>query len=172
MKKHKPILSGKIYFCMPTSVSRPITQRAPRCYAVRKSGIHGKGVFATVVIPKGTRIIEYKGQHLSSQEADARYGPNAKMEIVLLFAVDESTVIDASVRGNSARFINHSCSPNCLAVMEDGRIFIEALRQIKPGKELFYDYGLELDALDKKKSAKLYPCHCGSRKCRGTLAAP
>lgn len=157
---------------MPTSGNRPTAQRAPRIYAVRKSGIHGKGVFATTVIPKGTRIIEYKGQRLSPQEADARYGPNAKMEIVLLFSVDESTVIDAAVRGNAARFINHSCSPNCQAVMEDGRIFIEALRQIKPEEELFYDYGLELDARQKKKSAQLYPCHCGSRKCRGTLAAP
>lgn len=157
---------------MPTSVSSPTTRRAPRLYVVRKSGVHGKGVFAAAVIPKGTQIIEYKGQRISSQEADARYGPNAKLEIVLLFSVDESTVIDASVRGNSARYINHSCSPNCQAVMEDGRIFVEALRQIKPGEELFYDYGLELDVREKKNSAKLYPCHCGSRKCRGTLAAP
>ena len=117
---------------MPTSGTRPTAQRAPRIYAVRKSGIHGKGVFATTVIPKGTRIIEYKGQRLSPQEADARYGPNAKMEIVLLFSVDESTVIDAAVRGNAARFINHSCAPNCQAVMEDERIFIESLRRIKP----------------------------------------
>jgi SET domain-containing protein len=155
---------------MPTSVSRPTTQRAPRCYVVRKSGIHGKGVFATAVIPQGTRIIEYKGQRISSQEADARYGPNEKTKIVLLFSVDESTVIDAAVRGNAARFINHSCEPNCEAVMEDGRIFIEALRQIKPGEEFFYDYDLELDAREKKNSTKLYPCYCGNQKCRGTLA--
>jgi SET domain-containing protein len=118
------------------------------------------------------RIIEYKGKRLSSAEADAHYGPNEKTAIVLLFSVDESTVIDAAVGGNAARYINHSCSPNCEAVMEDGRIFIEARRRIEPGEELTYDYHLELDARERRKSAQLYPCRCGSRRCRGTLAAP
>jgi len=157
---------------MPLPFSSPTPRRALRLYTVRKSGIHGKGVFATAVIPKGTRIIEYKGQRISTQEADARYGPNAKTEIVLLFSVNDSIVIDAAVRGNAARFINHSCSPNCEAVMEDEHIFIEALRRIEPGEELSYDYRLELDERERKNSAKWYPCHCGSRRCRGTLAAP
>jgi hypothetical protein len=157
---------------MPRSVNNSVPQRTSRLYAVRQSGIHGKGVFATTTIPKGARIVEYRGQRISPEEADARYRNQDKADIVLLFAVDESTVIDAAVHGNAARFINHSCAPNCEAVLEDGRIFIEALRQIQPGEELCYDYGLELDEREKKNSAKLYPCHCGSRKCRGTLAAP
>lgn len=150
----------------------PLTtvQCVPRRYVVRKSGIHGKGVFAATVIPKGTRIIEYKGKRLSTEEADAQYGPNDTTAIVLLFSVDESTVIDAAVGGNAARFINHSCSPNCEAVEENGRIFIESLRRIEPGEELSYDYHLELDAKERRKSAQLYPCRCGSRRCRGTLA--
>jgi SET domain-containing protein len=129
-------------------------------------------VFAATVIPKGTRIIEYKGKRMSSAEADAHYGPKEKTVLVLLFAVDESTVIDAAVGGNAARYINHSCSPNCEAVMEDRRIFIESLRRIEPGEELSYDYRLELDAYERRKRRKLYPCCCGSRRCRGTLAAP
>ena len=156
---------------MPKRSQTTTVQRAPRCYVVRKSGIHGKGVFASTMIPKGTRIIEYKGKRLSTEEADAQYGPNDTTAIVLLFSVDESTVIDAAIRGNAARYINHSCSPNCEAVMEDGHVFIESIRRIEPGEELSYDYHLELDAKERRKSAQLYPCHCGSRRCRGTLAA-
>jgi SET domain-containing protein len=158
---------------MPT-YSTPSKKRrsTPRLYLVRKSAIHGKGVFASARIPKGTRIVEYKGKRITPQEADARYGPKDTTAIVLLFSVDESTVIDAAVGGNAARFINHSCTPNCEAVLENGRIFVEALRDIEPGEELFYDYGLELDERERKSSAQLYPCHCGSRRCRGTLAAP
>lgn len=157
---------------MPACSEISTTRRAPRLYVVRKSGIHGKGVFASTVIARGTRIIEYKGKRISPEEADAQYGPNETTAIVLLFSVDEATVIDAAVGGNAARFINHSCSPNCEAVTEDGRIFIEARRRIEPGEELTYDYHLELDARERRRSTKLYPCHCGSRRCRGTLAAP
>jgi len=152
--------------------SSTTVQRAPRRFVVCKSGIHGKGVFAATEIPKGTRIVEYKGKRLTPAEADAQYGPNDPSAIILLFSTDASTVIDAAVGGNSARFINHSCSPNCEAVEENGRIFIESLRRIKPGEELSYDYHLELDAKERRKSKQLYPCHCGSRRCRGTLAAP
>jgi hypothetical protein len=155
---------------MPIRSETSTTRRAPRLYVVRKSGIHGKGVFASTVIPKGARIIEYKGERISPQEADARGGSQDETAVVLLFSVDEATVIDAAVGGNAARFINHSCSPNCEAVMEDGRIFIDARRRIEPGEELTYDYHLELDARERRRSAKLYPCHCGSRRCRGTLA--
>lgn len=157
---------------MPNHAKITTTRRVPRLYVVRKSEIHGKGVFAATVIPKGARIIEYKGERISPQEADARGGSHDDKTIVLLFSVDESTVIDAAVGGNAARFINHSCSPNCEAVLENGRIFIEARRRIEPGEELTYDYHLELDARERKRSAQLYPCHCGSRRCRGTLAAP
>ena len=157
---------------MPKKSISTKARRTPRLYTVRKSGIHGKGVFAATVIPKGARIIEYKGKRMTTEEADAHYGPYEKTEVVLLFSVDDSTVIDAAVGGNSARFINHSCAPNCEAVDENGRIFIESLRRIEPGEELAYDYNLQLDARERRKSAELYPCRCGSRRCRGTLAEP
>jgi hypothetical protein len=81
-------------------------------------------------------------------------------------------VIDAKHGGNSSRWINHSCKPNCEADEEGGRVFIKALRNIKAGEELFYDYGLIIDAPYTKKLLAEYPCWCGAKNCRGTLLAP
>jgi SET domain-containing protein len=150
------------------------TQRGPRrLFTVRQSLIHGRGVFAAVEIPKGTRIIEYTGERISHDEADARYsGSTDRTALVLLFAIDKHTVIDAAVGGNAARFINHSCTPNCRSIMADGRIFIEARRRIAPGEELTYDYRLDVGAAERKRGVALYPCACGSTRCRGTLIAP
>jgi hypothetical protein len=154
------------------STTVPTPRRPPRLFIVRHSPIHGRGVFATVEIPKGTRIIEYTGERISHDEANARYSSTDGAALVLLFTVDKTTVIDAAVGGNDARFINHSCTPNCRSVKEDGRIFIEARRRIAPGEELTYDYRLEVNALERKRGAVLYPCACGSARCRGTLIAP
>lgn len=141
-------------------------------YKVKHSPIHGYGVFARKDIKKGTRILEYRGERISHEEADSRYNDadNAHAHIVL-FAVDEDTVIDGGVDGNDARFVNHSCKPNCEAVNEDGRIFIESIKKIKKGKELFYDYSLELDEDGDAENAHLYKCHCGAKKCRGVMLA-
>ena len=81
-------------------------------------------------------------------------------------------MIDAKHGGNSSRWINHSCKPNCEADEEGGRVFIKALRNIKAGEELFYDYGLIIDAPYTKKLLAEYPCWCGAKNCRGTLLAP
>ena len=86
-----------------------------------------------------------------------------------LFAIDEDTVIDAARKGNVTKYINHSCDPNCEAVDYDGRIFIEALRDIAPGEELFYDYAYDLDEPLTRSLKKKYPCYCGSANCRGTI---
>jgi SET domain-containing protein len=86
--------------------------------------------------------------------------------------VDEDRVIDAKFGGNSARWINHSCNPNCYADERDGRVFITALRNIAAGEELNYDYGLIIDERYTKKLKAEYPCWCGSPNCRGTLLAP
>lgn len=152
----------------------PATQpRSPRLFTVRRSAIHGRGVFAAAPIVEGTRIIEYVGERISHAEADVRYGgeydPSA---IVLLFIADKNTVIDAGVGGNSARFINHSCAPNCQSVREKGRVFIEALRDISPGEELTYDYRLELSEQETALRQDQYHCRCGSAKCRGFLFVP
>jgi hypothetical protein len=140
---------------------------------VRRSGVHGKGVFALRPIPAGTRIIEYKGELISWPEALRRHPhdpdhPNH----TFYFHVDDDHVIDGKVDGNAARWINHSCAPNCEANDEDGRIFIEALHDIEPGEELFFDYGLVIDARLTARLKKEYACHCGSPSCRGTMLAP
>lgn len=124
-------------------------------------------------IRKGQRIIEYVGERITQEEADRRYDDD-KMDRhhTFLFAVDDDVIIDAAVKGNDARFINHSCDPNCQAVDEDGRIFIEAIRNIQPGVELAYDYRYERDPDDGPKREALYPCRCGTVRCRGTLLAP
>jgi hypothetical protein len=86
-----------------------------------------------------------------------------------LFLVDKNVVIDAAVGGNDARFINHSCEPNCEPVNESGRIYIEALRSISPGEELTYDYSLTRDEQDDEQTEIDYACRCGARRCRGTM---
>jgi hypothetical protein len=95
-----------------------------------------------------------------------------KRHHTFLFALDSGKVIDADVGGNDARFINHSCDPNCEAIEEDDRIFIEALRTIQPGEELNYDYAYERTSATTPEDEALYKCLCGSPKCRGSILAP
>ena len=143
-----------------------------RTIQVKKSGVHGKGVFAARDIVKGETLIEYVGEIISAQEAEDRHphDPNDPNH-TFYFQVDDDKVIDALHGGNSARWINHSCSPNCKPVVEDGRVFIKAKKDIKQGDELNYDYGLIIEARMTKKLMAQYPCWCGSPKCRGTLLA-
>jgi hypothetical protein len=137
---------------------------------VAASKISGRGAFAAKPIRKGARIIEYLGERISSTEADSRYeGAPAAHPRVLLFTVDEKTVIDAGVGGNEARFINHSCEPNCESVTIAGRVWIYALRNIRAGEELTYDYNLTGEPQDRRSQGRLYPCNCGSETCRGTM---
>ncbi len=141
-----------------------------RRYSVRKSGIHGRGVFALADIPKGTRLMEYLGERITHDEADRRYAEeHENSPHTMLFAVDDEVVIDATLKGSSARFINHSCSPNCEAIEEEGRIFIETIKPVKAGAELTYDYNLVLDEPHTPSVKRLHACFCGTRKCRGTI---
>ena len=137
---------------------------------VKRSAIAGKGAFARKAIPKGTRIIEYKGQRIDADEADRRYDDDA-MDVhhTFLFGLEDGTCLDAAVRGNDARFINHSCDPNCEAVEEGDRIFVEALRDIERGEELVYDYAYEREGRMRPEWKRLYACRCGSKKCRGMI---
>jgi SET domain-containing protein len=140
---------------------------------VRRSGVHGKGVFALVRIAPGERIIEYKGERISWKEALRRHPHDpANPDHTFYFHIDDKHVIDANVGGNAARWINHACVPNCEANEHDGRIYIEALRSIRPGEELFYDYGLVIDERYTPKVKKQFECRCGRPKCRGTMLAP
>jgi SET domain-containing protein len=142
-------------------------------YRVRRSKIHGTGVFATRRIPKGERVVEYLGERVSHAEADRRYADKADDDNhTFLFTVDARVVIDAGVGGNAARWINHSCDPNCETVVEDRRIFIEAIRDIEAGDELVYDYMIERDASDPPNIDLVFSCRCGAAACRGTMLLP
>jgi len=142
-------------------------------FEVRRSSIQGRGAFARRKIRKGTRIIEYTGERVSHEEADRRYDDeHMKRHHTFLFTLDRKTCIDAAVNGNDARFINHSCDPNCEAVIDGAHIYIEALRTIQPDEELVYDYQYEREDDATDDDEKLYPCRCGSPKCRGTILAP
>lgn len=136
--------------------------------------MQGLGAFAVRRIPAGTRLIEYTGARLTAADADAKEpdspadgGPHH----TYLFAIDDDVVIDAGVGGNDARFINHSCDPNCDAVVEDGRIWIDAIRDIESGEELAYDYAYVLKERHSPAAKRRYPCHCGAAICRGTILA-
>ncbi len=136
----------------------------------RRSGVHGKGVFALTDFAKGETIIEYVGEIISWKEALRRHphdptDPNH----TFYFHIDEKHVIDAKYGGNSSRWINHSCKPSCEPDEENGRVFIKAIRDIKAGEELNYDYGLVIDAPMTPELKLEYPCWCGAKKCRGTL---
>ena len=140
---------------------------------VRRSGVHGKGVFAVQKIAEGETIIEYVGEVINWKEALRRHPHDPKdPNHTFYFHVDEDHVIDAKVGGNSSRWINHSCDANCEADEDEGRVFIKALRNIKPGEELNYDYGLIIDEPYTRKLKAEYPCWCGAKLCRGTLLAP
>ena len=141
-------------------------------YSVRTSKIHGRGVFARRPIRKGTRVIEYTGPIISTKEAD-KIGEKTENghSHTMLFTVDENRVINGN-EGGDARYINHSCSPNCEAIQDGDRIFIESLRSIKKGEEITYDYYLQVEGKITDKVKKEYACFCGSPNCRGTQIAP
>ena len=153
----------------------PSTRRAPRApyFEVRKSQVHGRGAFALRRIRTGTRIVEYLGERVSHDEADRRYEDRDERDShTFLFIVDARTVIDAGVGGNDARFINHSCEPNCETVIERSRVYIEAVRTIRPGEEICYDYRLGRTEDDPPDIDAIYACRCGRANCRGSMLWP
>ena len=140
---------------------------------VRSSGVHGKGVYAVVHIEAGDKIIEYKGERIDWDVALDRHPHDpAQPNHTFYFSLETGQVIDALYGGNRARWINHSCEPNCEADEVDGRVFIKALRDLAPGEELFYDYGLTIDERYTKKLKQEYACYCGAADCRGTMLTP
>ena len=140
---------------------------------VGASPLHGLGVFAARRIPRGTRVIEYLGERVSHEEADRRYHhKDADDSHTLLFIVDSHSVIDAGVDGNEARFVNHSCAPNCESVIESQRVYIDALRTIEPGEELTYDYQIQREAGDPPDIDAIFACRCGVERCRGSMLWP
>jgi uncharacterized protein len=141
---------------------------------VRRSGVHGKGVFAVKPIEPGDTLIEYTGEVIPWQEALDRHPHDpSQPDHTFYFQLDDGErVIDALYGGNAARWINHACEPNCEADEEAGRVFIKALRPIAPGEELFYDYRLSIDERLTPSLKKRFECRCGADNCRGTMLQP
>ena len=158
---------------MPKSqLSAPSFSPARRIQT-RRSGVHGKGVFALRDLAEGETLIEYAGELIDWPEALRRHPHDpSQPNHTFYFHIEDGRAIDGNVGGNSSRWINHSCQPNCEAEEADGgRIFIKALRNIVAGEELFFDYGLIIDARHTKKLLADYACWCGAPECRGTLLA-
>lgn len=146
-------------------------EKPPRPYTVRNSAIHGRGVFATRTIRKGSRVIEYRGDRTTWDVALERPASDPdNPHHTFFFETSDGTVIDANVRGNAARWINHSCDANCESFeYDDGRVFIEARRTVRAGDEITYDYRLSLDGRISKRTREAYACRCGAATCRGLL---
>ena len=152
----------------------------PRKIVARKSPIHGNGVFAVAPIRKGERVIEYKGRRRTHDEVDNDTGGDVDSGHTFLFTLNDDWVIDASYEGNDARWINHSCDPNCEAVIDEDeggdtrndRVFIEAIRDIRPGEELSYNYGITLAERHTPRLKKIWACRCGAKNCTGTMLKP
>jgi hypothetical protein len=150
----------------------PARRRGPGL-AVRRSGVHGRGVYALRPYAAGETVIEYRGEVIDWPEALRRHPHDpAQPQHTFYFHIDDAHVIDAKVGGNSARWINHGCEPNCESETVGRRVFIKSLRDVSAGEELFYDYGLTIAARLTARLKREYACHCGSANCRGTMLAP
>ncbi|HEY1171607.1 MAG TPA: SET domain-containing protein-lysine N-methyltransferase [Verrucomicrobiae bacterium] len=128
---------------------------------VRKSGIHDTGCFAACDIRKGEKVIEYVGPHMSKAES----AKQCEDGNVYVFTLNDAVDINGNVEWNPARFINHSCAPNCESENDDPHIWILAVRDIKAGEELTYNYGFDIEEY------KDYPCNCGAKDCVGYMVA-
>lgn len=148
---------------------QPRKSDASTLYEVRRSRIQGRGAFAVQPIRKGQRVDEYLGERITHEEADRRYDDSNGRHHTFLFVLDDDTVIDARKNGNNARFINHSCEPNCETIIDGDHIYIKAMKAIAPGEELVYDYRFEWQDEYEPEDVRYYACRCGSKKCRGTI---
>lgn len=143
-------------------------------YFVRSSAVHGNGVFARRLIPAGEPIIEYRGERIEWSEAliraELKGGP---VNHTFFFTLADGRMIDGGSDGNEARFINHSCEPNCEAMEhQDGSVFIYSLMDIRRGEELVYNYALIYEARHTAAVRRAFVCHCGAPGCTGTMLAP
>jgi hypothetical protein len=130
-------------------------------WEVKPSTIHGAGVFARADVSTGTRVLEYVGEQVSKEESLRR----RQAGNFFVFVVTDEFDIDGAVDWNPARFVNHSCAPNCEARMENERIWVYALRDIRAGEDLTFNYGYDL------QDYKDHPCRCGAPNCIGYMVA-
>jgi len=145
----------------------------PLAFEIRNSRIAGRGAFALRDIKKGERLIEYVGERIPHPVADSRYDDESMDEHhTFLFTISSRTVIDATRDGNESRYINHSCDPNCESEVTRGRVWISAIKHIKKGEELHYDYAYERSGDETAEDEARYKCLCGTKKCRGSIMEP
>ncbi len=152
----------------------------PKRIALRRSPIHGNGVFAVTDIPKGIELLEYRGRRMTHAQIDRLYADTTDTGHTFLFTLNDRYVLDANFDGNIARWINHSCRPNCEAVIEEDegkdprkdRIKIQTIRALRAGDELTYDYGIDVGERLTPRLKKLWACRCGSSRCIGTMLKP
>jgi len=137
---------------------------------VRRSRIHGRGVFAKKFISEGTRVIEYVGDKITKTESDERaqkvldrHERDSEKGAVYIFTLNNRHDIDGDVYWNTAKYINHSCDPNCETDIIRGRIWIIALRDIEAGEEITYNYGYDYESYED------HPCYCGTSRCMGYI---
>ena len=143
-------------------------------WRVKKSKVHGSGVFATKDIDNNIKIIEYIGEKVLKSEGDKRSAKRIKNYLnseetgsVYIFELNSKYDIDGSPEYNKARYINHSCNPNCEVEIFENRIWISSIKKITKNKELSYDYGYEFDKDDYKD----HICKCGSKNCIGYIVS-
>ena len=127
----------------------------------RRSRIHGTGGYARKNISKGTKLIEYVGRKITKAESEVQ----CEGDNVYIFTLDDEHDLDGNVDWNPARFINHSCGPNCEAEWDEDRLWIVAIRDIRPGEELSFNYGYDLEDYHD------HPCLCGASECVGFIVA-
>jgi len=143
---------------------------------VKSSGIHRHGVFAKIDIPKNIMLVEYKGNKVTKDEGTRILDATYKKHLTdpenhagtYIFELDEDWDIDGDIPNNDAKYINHSCEPNCEMKMEDGKILIYSARDIKKGEEITYNYGFEINK-DDPYDFEDQKCRCGSKKCIGYI---
>lgn len=152
----------------------------PRSIIARRSPIHGTGVFAARDLPSGYTLIYYQGKRMTHAQANRHHEGDVESGHTFLFTLNDRYVLDGAQGGNSSRWMNHSCAPNCQAVLyedESGdktrdRIAIETLREVKAGEELTYDYGLVLEVPHTARIKRIWACRCGAANCSGTMLKP
>ncbi len=151
-------------------MSAPLSASASSPCIVKTSVIHGRGVFARRRIAPGDCIIEYHGERISWPEAECRRDQNDPLNLTYFFTLNDGRVIDGAREGNDARYINHSCEPNCEALEhEDGRVWIHALYEIERGEELSYDYTLIYEGRHTPAIKRAFACYCGAPSCSGSM---
>lgn len=150
----------------------PAAPKRAAAIVVKNSRIHGNGVFAARKIAAGASVVEYEGERITDKQAARRKPADPDNPFhTFFFSLENGKMIDGAANGNDSRWINHSCAPNCEAREEDGRIFIYALRDIRRGEELNYDYGLVLAERHTAAVKRNYACRCGAENCRSTMLA-